>query len=168
MGKTARPTYITGGSWLIKTIFQIQIWEFVLTVEATHNLWPKGLLPQVPSPLNLVPVCSVYCCHYHWGHFLQPPLHPKVERTVYLRFTCPWIRMTTIPVHMYTQKVKRTNNSNVALIQFDEWIAVSTSQKQNEPYSKFCWNVETDDATHRPRGFPKIHGRRNTTAHIFN
>lgn len=156
MGKTAHPTYTTGGSWLIKTIFQVKIWEFVLTVESIHNLWPRGLLPQVPSPLNLTPAAAVVLLSLSLRPFSAATTAAQGRKNCLSEFHVPLNTHdhNSYP-HVYTECEENKIQQQSCIHTFDEWIAVSTSQKQNEPYFKFYWNAETDDATHRPRGFPK-------------
>lgn len=75
-----------------------------------HMILTQRPPPPGPKSSDLGPVSRWQdCCHYGWGHSLQPPLQPKVEEKNISASHMP-LHMPdhTIPVHMCTHSVKKT------------------------------------------------------------
>lgn len=81
------------------------------------------------------------------------------------------MHMTTIPIHMYTQNVKRTNNSSKAVfVYLMNVLLYPPHRSRMNPTQNFTEMLKlmmpyTDQEDFQKK---KKNRRRNTTAHIFN
>lgn len=116
-------------------------------------LLPPSLGPQ---PIASVPICS---------RVLPPlPLRPFLEAKAKGKTYLPEIHVPlnmhgyNFYPHLYTDheenKTKQNNNSSKLLQHKLSDRFLHLAPKAGCTLPRICWDAETDDATHRPKGFP--------------